>query len=150
MKKFSIIALILMTIFTFGCSKKDTSDNMVKLNKVDISAISNQQIKNFLTEASEQEGIYKIETKSNTYIFFNGIENEFTDIKCSLDNKTLNIESNKSKLESNDSPSQKLYVIYQKNTTITNDKAVFFDTIKLVIDNKESNFENVFVENRNI
>ena len=51
MKKFSIIALILMTIFTFGCSKKDTSDNMVKLNKVDISAISNQQIKNFLTEA---------------------------------------------------------------------------------------------------
>ena len=31
MKKFSIIALILMTIFTFGCSKKDTSDNMVKL-----------------------------------------------------------------------------------------------------------------------
>ena len=76
MKKFSIIALILMTIFTFGCSKKDTSDNMVKLNKVDISAISNQQIKNFLTEASEQEGIYKIETKSNTYIYFNGIKNE--------------------------------------------------------------------------
>ena len=149
MKKFSIIALILMTIFTFGCSKKDTSDNMVKLNKVDISAISNQQIKNFLTEASEQEGIYKIETKSNTYIFFNGIENEFTDIKCSLDNKTLNIESNKNKLDSS-SPSQNLYVIYQKNTTITNDKAVFFDTIKLVIDNKESNFENVFVENRNI
>ena len=149
MKKFSIIALILMTIFTFGCSKKDTSDNMVKLNKVDISAISNQQIKNFLTEASEHEGIYKIETKSNTYIFFNGIENEFTDIKCSLDNKTLNIESNKNKLDSS-SPSQNLYVIYQKNTTITNDKAVFFDTIKLVIDNKESNFENVFVENRNI
>ena len=149
MKKFSIIALILMTIFTFGCNKKDTSDNMVKLNKVDISAISNQQIKNFLTEASEHEGIYKIETKSNTYIFFNGIENEFTDIKCSLDNKTLNIESNKNKLDSS-SPSQNLYVIYQKNTTITNDKAVFFDTIKLVIDNKESNFENVFVENRNI
>ena len=122
---------------------------MVKLNKVDISAISNQQIKNFLTEASEHEGIYKIETKSNTYIFFNGIENEFTDIKCSLDNKTLNIESNKNKLDSS-SPSQNLYVIYQKNTTITNDKAVFFDTIKLVIDNKESNFENVFVENRNI
>ena len=46
MKKFSIIALILMTIFTFGCSK-NTSDNMVKLNKVDISAISNQQIKIF-------------------------------------------------------------------------------------------------------
>ncbi|MFQ9287719.1 MAG: hypothetical protein ACLR3X_06035, partial [Intestinibacter bartlettii] len=113
MKKFSIIALILMTIFTFGCSKKDTSDNMVKLNKVDISAISNQQIKNFLTEASEQEGIYKIETKSNTYIYFNGIKNEFIDINCSVEDNTLNIESNKSKLESNDSPSQKLYVIYQ-------------------------------------
>lgn len=98
MKKFSIIALILMTIFTFGCSKKDTSDNMVKLNKVDISAISNQQIKNFLTEASEQEGIYKIETKSNTYIYFNGIKNEFIDINCSVEDNTLNIESNKSKI----------------------------------------------------
>ena len=97
----------------------------------------------------KKEGVYQINTKSNTYIFFNGIENEFTDIKCSLDNKTLNIESNKNKLDSS-SPSQNLYVIYQKNTTITNDKAVFFDTIKLVIDNKESNFENVFVENRNI
>ena len=91
MKKFSIIALILMTIFTFGCSKKDTSDNMVKLNKVDISAISNQQIKNFLTEASEHEGIYKIETKSNTYIYFNGIKNEFIDINCSVEDNTLNI-----------------------------------------------------------
>lgn len=40
MKKFSIIALILMTIFTFGCSKKDTSDNMVKLNKVDIQLLA--------------------------------------------------------------------------------------------------------------
>ena len=144
MKKFSIIALILMTIFTFGCSKKDTSDNMVKLNKVDISAISNQQIKNFLTEASEHEGIYKIETKSNTYIFFNGIENEFTDIKCSLDNKTLNIESNKNKLDSS-SPSQNLYVIYQKNITISNDKTVYFDTIKLTINGKESSFKNSFV-----
>ena len=115
MKKFSIIALILMTIFTFGCSKKDTSDNMVKLNKVDISAISNQQIKNFLTEASEQEGIYKIETKSNTYIYFNGIKNEFIDINCSVEDN------------------------------ISNDKTVYFDTIKLTINGKESSFKNSFI-----
>ena len=145
MKKFSIIALILMTLFTFGCSKKDTSDNMVKLNKVDISAISNQQIKNFLTEASEHEGIYKIETKSNTYIYFNGIKNEFIDINCSVEDNTLNIESNTNKLKNNDSQSQKLYVIYQKNTTISNDKTVYFDTIKLTINGKESSFKNSFV-----
>ena len=145
MKKLSIIALIIMTIFTFGCSKKDTSDNMVKLNKVDISAISNQQIKDFLAEASEQEGIYKIETKSNTYIYFNGIKNEFIDINCNVEDNILDIESNKIKLESNDSPSQKLYVIYQKNTTISNDKTVYFDTIKLIVDGKESSFKNSFV-----
>lgn len=149
MKKLSIVILVIIALFAFGCKKEDTSNNMVKLNRVDISSISNTQLKNFINEASQKEGVYQINTKSNTYIFFNGIENEFTDIKCSLDNKTLNIESNKNKLDSS-SPSQNLYVIYQKNTTITNDKAVFFDTIKLVIDNKESNFENVFVENRDI
>ena len=144
MKKFSIIALIIMTIFTFGCSKKDTSDNMVKLNKVDISAINNQQLKNFIDEASQEEGIYKIDTKSNTYIYFNGIKNEFFDINCNVEDNTLNIEANTNKLEKNASQSQKLYVIYQKNTTISNDKTVYFDTIKLTINDKESSFKNIF------
>ena len=49
------------------------------------------------------------------------------------------------KLENNDSPSQKLYVIYQKNITISNDKTVYFDTIKLTINGKESSFKNSFV-----
>lgn len=145
MKKLSIIILITLAIFAIGCTKKDTSDNMVKLNKVDISAINNQQIKTFLTEASQKEGIYKIETKSNTYIYFNGIKNEFIDINCNVEDNTLNIKANTNKLESNDSPSHKLYVIYQKNTTISNDKTVYFDTIKLSIDNKESTFKKVFV-----
>lgn len=144
MKKLYITLLIIITIFTFGCSKNNTSDNMVKLNKVDISAISNQQIKNFLTEASEHEGIYKIETKSNTYIYFNGIKNEFFDINCNVEDNTLNIEANTNKLEKNASQSQKLYVIYQKNTTISNDKTVYFDTIKLTINDKESSFKNIF------
>ena len=150
MKKLSIVILVIIALFAFGCKKEDTSNNMVKLNRVDISSISNTQLKNFINEASQKEGVYQINTKSNTYIYFNGIKNEFIDINCSVENNILNIESNTNKLENNDSQSQKLYVIYQKNTTITNDKAVFFDTIKLVIDNKESNFENVFVENRNI
>lgn len=144
MKKFSIIILIIITIFTFGCSKKDDSDNMVKLNKVDILAINNSQIKNFLNEASQKEGVYKIDTKSNTYIYFNGIKNEFVDINCSVEDNTLNIVSTKNKLKSGNSPSQKLYVIYQKNMTISNDKTVYFDTIKLNVDGKESNFKNVF------
>ena len=66
MKKLSIIILVIITLFTFGCKKNDTSDNMVKLNKVDVSALNNTQIKNFLRDASSEEGIYKIETKSNT------------------------------------------------------------------------------------
>lgn len=144
MKKFSIIILIIITIFAFGCSKKDASDNMVKLNKVDISAINNSQIQNFLDEASKAEGVYKIDTTSNTYIYFNGIKNEFVDINCKIKDDTLNIIANKSKLESNDSPSQKLYVVYQKNTTISNDKTIYFDTIKLTVDDKESRFKNSF------
>ena len=147
MKKLSIIILVIITLFTFGCKKNDTSDNMVKLNKVDVSALNNTQIKNFLRDASSEEGIYKIETKSNTDIFFNGIKNEFTDINCNIDNNTLNIEANKKNLSSDNSPSQKLYVIYQKNTTVSNDKTVFFDTIKLTVDGKESSFKNVFVIN---
>lgn len=145
MKKLYITLLIIITIFTFGCSKNNTSDNMVKLNKVDISAISNQQIKNFINEVSQEEGIYKIDTKANTYIYFNGIKNEFIDINCNVESNILNIEANTNKLKNNDLPSQKLYVIYQKNTTISNDKTVYFDTIKLIIDGKESNFKNSFV-----
>ena len=41
---------------------------MVKLNKVDVSALNNTQIKNFLRDASSEEGIYKIETKSNKFL----------------------------------------------------------------------------------
>ena len=42
-------------------------------------------------------------------------------------------------------PHKKLYVIYQKNTTISNDKTVYFDTIKLTVDGEESSFKNSFV-----
>ena len=49
MKKLLIITLILSAVFCFGCSSKnDDSNNMVKLNKVDISALSNQKIKNII------------------------------------------------------------------------------------------------------
>lgn len=144
MKKFSIMALILIAIFTFGCSKEITSDDTVKLNNIDISSINNEQIKDFLDEVSKKEGIYKIETKSNTYIFFNEIKNEFIDVNCSVEDNTLNIKANKTKLKSPASPSQKLYVIYQKNTTISNDKTIYFNNIKLIIDDKESNFEDIF------
>ena len=51
MKKLLIITLILSAVFCFGCSSKnDDSNNMVKLNKVDISALSNQKIKNIIDD----------------------------------------------------------------------------------------------------
>ena len=60
MKKLSIVILVIIALFAFGCKKEDTSNNMVKLNRVDISSISNTQLKNFINEASQKEGVYQI------------------------------------------------------------------------------------------
>ena len=146
MKKLLIITLILSAVFCFGCSSKnDDSSNMVKLNKVDISALSNQKIKNIIDDTSLEEGVYQIKTKSNNYIFFYGIKNKFTDIICSVEDNTLNICATYEKLDSSNeaSPFKKLFVIYEKNTTISDDKTVYFDKIKLTIDGKDSNFKSV-------
>ncbi|MGN1033930.1 MAG: hypothetical protein ACI4PU_10675 [Intestinibacter sp.] len=146
MKKLLLIILILSTVFSFGCSNKDNSSNTVKLNKVDISALSNQKIKNIIDDTSLEEGVYQINTKSNTYIYFYGIENEFTDIGCSIEDNTLNISATSNALNSSDNSSfKKLFVIYQKNTTISDDKTVYFDKINLTIDDKNTNFKNSIV-----
>ncbi len=145
MKKLLLIILILSTLLCFGCSKNDSSDSMVKLNKVDISSLSNQQMKRFIDESSKDEGVYQIQTKSNTYIYFCGIENEFIDINCNVEDNTLNIQANLNKLKSDNSQSQKLYVIYQKNTTSSGEKSIYFNTIKLSINGKNSSFKSIFV-----
>ena len=145
MKKLLLITLIISSILCFGCSKNnDDSDIMVKLNKVDISAISNPKIKNIINDDSLEEGVYQINTSSNTYIYFLGIENEFSDISCNLEDYTLNIVASLNKKDNPDDSkelSQKLFVIYQKNTTISDDKTKYYDTIKLTINNKESSFK---------
>ena len=149
MKKLLLITLIISSILCFGCSKNnDDSDIMVKLNKVDISAISNPKIKNIINDDSLEEGVYQINTSSNTYIYFLGIENEFSDISCNLEDYTLNIVASLNKKDSSDDSnklSQRLFVIYQKNTTISDEKTDYYDTINLIVNDKDINFEGIIV-----
>lgn len=149
MKKVLLITLIISSIFCFGCShKNDDSDIMVKLNKVDISSLSNPKIKNIINDTCLEEGVYQIKTKSNTYIYFLGIENEFTDITCNVEDNTLNIVASLNKKDSSDDSnklSQRLFVIYQKNTTISDEKTDYYDTINLIVNDKDINFEGIIV-----
>ena len=149
MKKLLLITLIISSILCFGCSKNnDDSDIMVKLNKVDISSLSNPKIKNIINDTCLEEGVYQIKTKSNTYIYFLGIENEFTDITCNVEDNTLNIVASLNKKDSSDDSnklSQRLFVIYQKNTTISDEKTDYYDTINLIVNDKDTNFEGIIV-----
>ena len=74
MKKILLITLIISSIFFFGCSNSNDSENMVKLNKIDISALNNRKIKNIIDDTSLEEGVYQINTSSNTYIYFLGFK----------------------------------------------------------------------------
>lgn len=143
MKKIFIIALIISSIFCFGCSHKGDSETMVKLNKIDISALSNRKIKNIIDDSSLEEGVYQINTKSNTYIYFLGVKNEFTDIKCDIEDDTLNIGASLNKKDNSKELSQKLFVVYQKNNTVSDDKANYYDNIKLTVDGKASSFKSI-------
>ena len=145
MKKILIITLIISSIFCFGCSNSNDSENMVKLNKIDISALNNRKIKNIIDDTSLEEGVYQINTSSNTYIYFLGFKNEFTDISCNIEDDTLNIVASLSKKDNTEELSQKLFVIYQKNTTVSDDKVNYYDNIKLTVDDKESSFNSVVV-----
>ena len=149
MKKLLLITLIISSILCFGCShKNDDLDNMVKLNKVDITSLSNPQIKNIINDTPLEESVYQIKTNSNTYIYFLGIENEFTDITCDVEDNILNISASLNKKDNSDDSSelsQKLFVIYQKNTTISDEKASYYDTINLIVNDKDTNFEGIIV-----
>lgn len=143
MKKILIVVLVLFSIFAFGCSKNEDS-NVIKLNKVDIAALSNAKIKNIVNSSDLKQGIYKISTKSNTYIYFLGLEEEFTDISCKLESDTLDISSSLKALEKN-AISKKLFVIYEKNSTASGNKAQYFENINLFVDEKKCEFTEEFL-----
>lgn len=146
MKKLLLASLIFLTVFTFGCGKDDSLNDMIKLNKIDISSLSNSKIKKITDDNNLKEGAYIITTKSNTYLYFLGIENEFTDISCNLEDNILNINSSLNKKDNTNELSKKMFVLYQKNTTSSDKKINYFNTIKLTINGKESNFNSYIIE----
>lgn len=138
-----LIILISTAIIFYGCNKNSNEDSPVSLSSVDISSLNNKKILDVIHDENLEEGIYQIITDNNKYIFFKGIKNEYIDIDSRLEYKTLIISCNTS-------PSSKskdeLYVIREKNTTSSNDKSIFFDTILLNINNKKVPFNSIQIK----
>ena len=139
-KALLLIILISTTIIFYGCNKNSNEDNPISLYSVDISSLNNKKILDIIHDESLEEGVYQIITDSNKYIFFKGLKNEYVDIDSTLDNKTLIISCNTSPSSEH---SNKLYVIREKNTTSSNDKNIFFDTILLKINDKKVSFKSI-------
>ena len=136
-----VFILIFSSIFFYGCNKNTTNDDLVYLLSIDIEALSNKDILNIINDENLQEGIYEIITDKNKYIFFNGLNKEFIDINSSLEDNILVIKSNTSLSSQN---SKKLYLIKESNTTSSNDNSIFYDTIKILVDDSEVSFKSIF------
>lgn len=139
-KTLLFIILISTTIILYGCNKNSNEDNPISLYSVDISSLNNKKILDVIYDESLEEGVYQIITDNNNYIFFKGLKNKYVDIDSTLDDKTLIISCNTSPSSED---SNKLYVIREKNTTSSNDKNIFFDTILLKINDKEVPFKSI-------
>lgn len=136
-----VFMLIFLSIFFYGCNKKTSNNNLAYLISIDIEALSNKNILNIINDESLQEGIYEIITDENKYIFFNGLNKEFIDISSSIEDKVFII-----KLSTNSSSrnSKKLYLIKENNTTSSRDKSIIYDKIKILVDDNEVSFKNIF------
>lgn len=143
MKKIILsLVVIFSSLIFYGCSQNKSEYNLASLSKVDISVLSNNDILNIINDENLQEGVYEIITEENKYIFFNGIKNEFKEINSYLEDKTFIIKANTaSSLDIN----KKLYVIREKNTTYSGNENASYDTINILINEKESSFSNIYI-----
>lgn len=140
MRKVLLFALLISTTILYGCTKSTIENSPVSIYSVDIEALNNNKILNIIYDNSLEEGVYKITTDNNVYIFFKGIKNEYMDVSSKLDNKTLIITCNSSPSLKN---SNKLYVIRDKNTTSSSTKNILFDKILLKVNNTEVSFKSI-------
>lgn len=143
MKKIILsLVVIFSSLIFYGCSQNKSEYNLISLSKIDISALSNNDILNIINDKNLQEGVYEIITEENKYIFFNGIKNEFKEINSYLEDKKFIIKANTaSSLNIN----KKLYVIREKNTTYSGNENASYDTINILINEKESSFSNIYI-----
>ncbi len=143
MKKIMLLLIVIFSSLIFyGCSQNKSEYNLVSLSKIDISALSNNDILNIINDENLQEGVYEIITEENKYIFFNGIKNEFKEINSYLEDRIFIIKtSTASSLDIN----KKLYVIREKNTTYSGNENASYDTINILINEKESSFSNIYI-----
>lgn len=143
MKKIMLLLIVIFSSLIFyGCSQNKSEYNLVSLSKIDISALSSNDILNIINDENLQEGVYEIITEKNKYIFFNGIKNEFKEINSYLEDRIFIIKtSTASSLDIN----KKLYVIREKNTTYSGNENASYDTINILINEKESSFSNIYI-----
>lgn len=137
-----LIILISAAIIFYGCNKNSNEDSPISLSSIDISSLNNKEILDVIYDSDLEEGVYRITTKNNSYIFFKGIKNEYIDVGLHLEDKTLIINCNTT---SSSQETSKLYVIKEKGSTSSRDKNIFFDTIMLKINNKEVPFNSVYL-----
>ncbi|RDY28351.1 hypothetical protein CHL78_005470 [Romboutsia weinsteinii] len=129
-----MITLLASALFAIGCTK-EPDINLVSLDLIDIPMINNNKIKEIISDKNLEDGVYIIETNSNKYIYFNGVNNLYSNIYCNLVDNTLEIHA-----ESNTKLNNKqgiLYIISSLNEDI-------FDEINLKVNNKSENFKNVY------
>lgn len=142
MKKFLLLFMLIITTYiVYGCNNNNDNESPVSLYKVDINSLNNKNMINVVQNSTLKEGIYKIETDNNNYIFFNGITNEFSDISCRLKDKKLIISC--STLSSREN-TKKLYVIREQNTTSYDNKSIFFNDLILEVNNKKVPFTHIY------
>lgn len=141
MRKIIILfILIFATIFSCGCNEKTDNYEPISLYVVDIDCLNNEKILDVVNNKYLDEGAYLIITDSNKYVFFKGCKKQYTNINLQLENKTLFINCH---IKYSSKNTSSLYLIKEKNTTSSNNKYHFFDTILLKINNKEVPFNSI-------
>lgn len=135
-----IIILILSACYFFKTREvyKDvySLDDGIVVKEIDIDRLRDKKLNDFITENNLANGVfeYYYSKGDKHYILFNGVENIYKNVTFNLENKifTISYES-----QSTSGNSKLLYLIEKESGDA-------FDTIKLLNNNKEDYFINVY------
>ena len=138
-KNLALILILFTSMCFYGCNKNNNEKCPVCLAPIDINSLSNKKIIDIVDNNDLEEGIFKIKTKTNDYIFFYGKNIDYIDISTNLENNILIVSCNTT---SSTSKNKYLYLIREQSTTSKNNS--FYKNITLKINNKQISFNKIY------
>lgn len=129
-----IILIFSILLFLYACSDSFTED--VIIENINSSEISDKVLKETLIDI-EDEGVYQLNTDKTIYIIFKGNESEYKNVEGATKDEVLQITFNKT--ISNRSVKQ----VYEIKAYLVEE----VETIELIQNGENINFENIFLGN---